>query len=380
MVDIRTRDVFATMRPDLMLVEERLEAAVRIDYPIVAELILGLVRAGGKRLRPLILLLVGRAYGDDRQNLVTAGAGVELLHTASLVHDDTVDRAGMRRGRPTLNSQLPSGAVILLGDFIFAQSAMLAAATNSPRVVGIFASTLADICDGQLREMFVAHRLDQTREEYERRIFGKTASLFAGSAEMGAIIGNAPETGVQAMRQYGTDIGMAFQIVDDVLDLREGTSQLGKPAGHDLTQGTVTLPTIIYASGLTNPSKARTRLDDVVSGESDRPEDVGRVVEEIRASGALEAAMREAERYAARSKSDAAAAPDPETREMLEEIADVVCDRSAYDGPYIATSPVSYMRPKMLSQYRPCGATVSRSASSCPGISGVIRMVASLCD
>ena len=252
MVDIRTRDVFATMRPDLLLVQSRLEEAVRIDYPGVADLVLGLVRAGGKRLRPLILLLAGRAFtGMIETRLVTAGAGVELLHTASLVHDDTVDRAGMRRGRPTLNSVLPSGAVILLGDFLFAQSAMLAAATNSPRVVSIFASTLADICDGQLREMFFAHRLDQSREEYERRIFGKTASLFAGSAEMGAIIGNAPENAVQALRQYGSDVGMAFQIVDDVLDLREGASQLGKPAGHDLTQGTVTLPTIIYASGLT---------------------------------------------------------------------------------------------------------------------------------
>src|SRR5215217_899621 len=197
MVDIRTRDVFATMRPDLQLVQARLEEAVRIDYPGVDDLVLDLVRAGGKRLRPLILLLAGRAFTDNRETLVTAGAGVELLHTASLVHD-TVDRAGMRRGRPTLNSVLPSGAVILLGDFLFAQSAMLAAATNSPRVVSIFASTLADICDGQLREMFVAHRLDQSREEYERRIFGKTASLFAGSAEMGAVIGNAPESAVQA--------------------------------------------------------------------------------------------------------------------------------------------------------------------------------------
>ena len=328
-MDIRTRDVFATMRPDLLLVEERLEKAARIDYPVVTDLILGLVRAGGKRLRPLVLLLAGRAYGNDRDNLVTAGAGVELLHTASLVHDDTVDRAGMRRGRPTLNSVLPSGAVILLGDFLFAQSAMLAAATNSPRVVAIFASTLADICDGQLREMFFAHRLDQTREEYERRIFGKTASLFAGSAEMGAIIGNAPESHVQELRQYGSDVGMAFQIVDDVLDLREGSGQLGKPAGHDLTQGTVTLPTIIYASGLTGSSAARTRLEDVVSGEIDEPAEVQRVVEEIRTSGALGEAMREAELFAARSKAHAATTPDPETREMLEEIADVVCERSS---------------------------------------------------
>jgi len=329
MVDIRTRGVFDTMRPELVLVQSRLEEAVRIDYPGVADLILGLVRAGGKRLRPLILLLAGRAYDHDRDTLVTAGAGVELLHTASLVHDDTLDRAGLRRGRPTLNSVLPSGAVILLGDFLFAQSAMLAAATNSPRVVGIFASTLADICDGQLREMFFAHRLDQSREEYERRIFGKTASLFAGSAEMGAILGDAPETAVQALRQYGSDVGMAFQIVDDVLDLREGASQLGKPASQDLAQGTVTLPTIIYASGLTQGSEAATRLDAVVSGEIVEPSEVDRAVEEIRGSGALEAAMGEAIRFATRSKTHVAAASDPKTRDMLEQIADIVCERSA---------------------------------------------------
>jgi geranylgeranyl pyrophosphate synthase len=329
MVDIRTRDVFATMRPDLLLVQSRLEEAVRIDYPGLTDLILDLVRAGGKRLRPLVLLLAGRAYGYERDTLVTAGAGVELLHTASLVHDDTVDRAGMRRGRPTLNSVLPSGAVILLGDFLFAQSAMLAAATNSPRVVSIFASTLADICDGQLREMFFAHRLDQSREEYERRIFGKTASLFAGSAEMGAVIGNAPESAVQALRRYGSDVGMAFQIVDDVLDLREGAIQLGKPAGHDLTQGTVTLPTIIYASNLTDTSDAAARLQSVVSGELDEPSEVARVVEEIRVSGALEVAMDEALEFAARSKTHVADAPDPEVRDMLEEVADVVCERSA---------------------------------------------------
>jgi geranylgeranyl pyrophosphate synthase len=329
MVDIRTRSVFDTMRPDLLLVQSRLEEAAQIDYPGVAELILGLLRAGGKRLRPLILLLAGRAFENDRDTLVTAGAGVELLHTASLVHDDTLDRAGMRRGRPTLNSILPSGAVILLGDYLFAQSAMLAAATNSPRVVSIFASTLADICDGQLREILFAHRLDQSLEEYERRIFGKTASLFAGSAEMGAIIGNAPDPAVQALRQYGSDVGMAFQIVDDVLDLREGSNQLGKPAGHDLTQGTVTLPTIMYASGLTEASDAATRLEAVVSGEIDEPAELNRVVEEIRGSGALEAAMDAAIEFAARSKTHLAAAPDLETRDMLEQVANVVCERSS---------------------------------------------------
>jgi geranylgeranyl pyrophosphate synthase len=276
-----------------------------------------------------VLLLAGRSYAYDLDTLVTAAAGVELLHTASLVHDDTVDRAALRRGRPTLNSVLSSGAVILLGDYLFAQSAMLAAATGSPRVVSIFASTLADICDGQLQEMFNAHRLDQTRAEYERRIFGKTASLFAGAAEMGALIGQAPEPDVRALRQYGADVGMAFQIVDDVLDLREGTQQLGKPAGHDLTQGTVTLPTMIYASGLTGASDAMTRLAGIVSGELDEPAEVERVVREIRVSGALETALAEAEDYAERAKSHALTVPDAETRAMLDEVADLACARSA---------------------------------------------------
>jgi geranylgeranyl pyrophosphate synthase len=328
MVNIRTRDVFAAMRPDLQLVEARLEEAARVDFPGVAELVLGLVRSGGKRLRPLILLLAARSFDFDRDPLITAGAGVELLHTASLVHDDTVDRAALRRGRPTLNSVLSSGAVILLGDYLFAQSAMLAAATERPRVVSIFASTLADICDGQLREMFDAHRLDQSQQEYEKRIFGKTASLFAGAAEMGAIISSAPEHAVDALRRYGSDVGMAFQIVDDVLDFREGTQQLGKPAGHDLTQGTVTLPAIIYATGVNESSQAMQRLQGVVSGDRDDPDEIAEVVQDIRDSGALDAAMHEARQFASRAKLHAAVAPDIETREMLEEIADFVCERS----------------------------------------------------
>ncbi len=326
---LRTRDVFATMRPDLLRVEARVEQAAEVHYPLVSTLVLDLVRAGGKRLRPLVLLLAGRSYRYDLEALVTAAAGVELLHTASLVHDDTVDRAALRRGKPTLNSVLSSGAVILVGDYLFAQSAILAAATQNPRVVAVFAAALGDICDGQLREMFDAHRLDQTREEYERRIYGKTASLFAGAAEMGAILGGAGEADVQAMRAYGSSLGMAFQIVDDVLDLREGTQGLGKPAGQDLRQGTVTLPTMLYAAGLPPGSPEADRLRIVVAGELDGEDDIKRVVADIRASGALGAAMAAARDFADRAKSHLGSVPDLETREMLEEIAELVLDRSA---------------------------------------------------
>jgi geranylgeranyl pyrophosphate synthase len=326
---IQTADVFAALRPELDRVEARLLEAASIDFPLVSEMVRDLVRAGGKRLRPLVLLLAGRAYGDDLDALVTAAAGVELLHTASLIHDDSIDRAALRRGKPTLNTVLSSGGVILIGDFLFAQSAILAAATNDPRVVAIFAATLADICDGQLREMFEAHRLEQRQADYERRIYGKTAALFAGSAEMGAVIGGAPEAEIQALRAFGADFGMAFQIVDDVLDLREETSRLGKPAGHDLRQGTVTLPVMLYAAALANDSPERARLSAVVAGELDDEASISAVVAAVRRSGAIERALEVADGFVRRAKDRVGVVPDPETVKLLREVADMALARTS---------------------------------------------------
>lgn len=326
---LQRTDVFGTMRADLDRVNARVARAAEVSYPVVADLLSDIVQAGGKRLRPLLLLLAGRAYDYEvnLDRLITAAAGVELLHTASLIHDDTVDRAALRRGKPTLNSMLSSGAVILIGDYLFAQSAMLAAATDSTRVVSVFASTLGDICDGQLMEIFDAQRLDQTREEYERRIYGKTASLFAGSAEMGAILGHAPESQIQALRRYGADLGTAFQIVDDILDLTGGTQELGKPAGNDLRQGTVTLPTIFYLGGCPESSPEWQEIDAIVKGHAADNGAVDAAIRSIRASGAIEQAISVAEEHVARAKSAISIVPDAETRDLLTELADLAVHR-----------------------------------------------------
>lgn len=180
--------------------------------------------------------------------------------------------------------------------------------------------------------MFFAHRLDQSRDEYEKRIYGKTAALFAGSAEMGALLGGAPEPHVQALRSYGADLGMAFQIVDDVLDLREGTQRLGKPAGNDLRQGTVTLPTMLYAARLSDVDGAAARLRSVVAGEDDGDnggEMLGQVVAEIRASGVLEEATMAAIAFADQAKRHAEIVPDLETRDMLIDVAEMAWARRA---------------------------------------------------
>ena len=187
----RSSELITLMTADLEAVSNRVLEVTELSYPVASSVIREIVLAGGKRLRPMLVLLAGRpfAYEANFDELITAAAGVELLHVASLVHDDTIDRAALRRGKPTLNSVMSVGGTILVGDFLFAQSAMLAARTGDVRVVSVFAATLGDLCDGQLNELFDAHRLDQDIDTYMRRISGKTASLYSGAAEMGAILG-----------------------------------------------------------------------------------------------------------------------------------------------------------------------------------------------
>ncbi|RIK43912.1 MAG: polyprenyl synthetase family protein [Chloroflexi bacterium] len=313
-----------SLQEDLARVDARVRRAAEVEYPVLGEILSAIVSSGGKRLRPVLLLLAARAYDYDIEPLIPAAAGVEMLHTASLVHDDTIDRALLRRGQPTLNSVFNSGTVILIGDYLFAQSAILAAETMNPRVVSVFASTLADICDGQLREIFTAHRIDQTREDYERRIYGKTASLFAGAAEMGALIGNADESAVTALRAFGADVGMAFQIVDDVLDLQASTDTIGKPANLDLRQGTVTLPTMLYLSRVNGDDS---HVQRVVDGNGVTDEEYSRVATLIQESGAIEEAMDAARSYVDRAVARLSIIPDREVQQQLEAFANLALHR-----------------------------------------------------
>lgn len=310
-----TINAYEYMAPDMARVDETVLRAATVDFPIVSALIRDIVSAGGKRLRPLLLLLSARAFDRDMERAIVAAAGVELLHTASLVHDDSIDKSSLRRGHPTLNTQVSSGAVILIGDYLFAQSAILAAASNSPRVVKIFATSLAEICDGQIRETLDAHRLNQTREDYNRRIYGKTAALFAGATEMGAVIGNAAEPHVQALRSFGSNLGMAFQVMDDILDLREGTQVLGKPAGNDLRQGVITLPVMLYLNQTTAVNRAI--LESVVVGDEFDDTVIDSLVEDIRLSGVLALAELEADHYLDQAETALDSVDDLETRDLL---------------------------------------------------------------
>lgn len=319
------------MRGDLQRVTDRVVESARVPYPQISPILEEIVRSGGKRLRPLLVLLAARGWKYDEQfeTLVRAAAGVELLHTASLVHDDAVDHSAVRRGKPTLNSQIDTAAVILVGDYLFAQSAILAASTNNPRVVSVFSNSLGDICDGQLMEMMDARDPGQTERQYLARIYGKTASLFGCAAETGAIIAEAPEEAVTSLRGYGDDLGIAFQIMDDILDFTGGSAELGKPAGHDLLQSTITLPVIYYLQMVERDGPDWNDVQSIVDRSRTDQAFVDTVIGRIRDSGAIEQSIASATASIDRAKERLSVVPDETSREMLIELADQAVRRSS---------------------------------------------------
>ncbi len=258
------------------------------------------------------------------QRVLPLAAATETLHTATLVHDDVVDGALLRRGIPTLNASWSRGATILAGDYLFAHSADLAAQSGNLRVIHIFSRTLMTICDGELRQLFSTLNWRQPKEEYYQRIFAKTASLFQAAAEGGAVLSGAPEEHIQALRSYGYHFGMAFQIVDDILDFIGDESVMGKPVGSDLRQGTVTLPVFYFLQQDARASELIQLLERV---RTNGGEGIQEAVTLIRESDAIEAAKEEARQFVAQAQQDLEILPDVPARAALRELADFVVER-----------------------------------------------------
>jgi geranylgeranyl pyrophosphate synthase len=260
--------------------------------------------------------------GAPEEKLITLGASVELLHTATLVHDDLIDGALLRRGMPTLNARWSPSATVLTGDFLFARAAKLAAETNHLPLMKLFAETLATIVNGELTQMFSARGVID-RANYYQRIYAKTASLFEMAALAATMVATEDEELRASMKSFGYEVGMAFQIVDDILDFTGEESAVGKPIGSDLLNGLVTLPAIFFAEA--NPND-----EDVLSlpqGGWKDTERVQRLVDNIRQSEAIQQSMdeaRQAIRRALKSLSDAPLSPE---REALENLAKFIIDR-----------------------------------------------------
>jgi geranylgeranyl pyrophosphate synthase len=230
--------IFDSIKDVLSRVEARLREKPRLEYDVLSIAIEHLLSSGGKRIRPALVIFSSRLYSPAvTPEAVSLAAAVEMLHTASLVHDDLIDGSLLRRGIPTLNAEWTPGATILTGDYIFAHAADLAAQAGSLRVMRLFAETLMIICSGELKQQFSDLDTRARREDYFARIYAKTASLISLSTEAAGVLAGASEEQVTALREYGYNLGMAFQVVDDVLDFVGDESRLGKPVGIDLRQG-----------------------------------------------------------------------------------------------------------------------------------------------
>jgi len=215
------------------------------EEPLLVEQLDHVFQSTGKRLRPAIALLSAGFHPNDGRAVEIMAAAVELLHVATLVHDDTVDKADTRRGRPTVSSLWGPNAAVLIGDYIFATSATFVCDTGNLRVIKRFAETIMELSRGELEESAKVYSPAQEMDSYLDRIYKKTASLFATASEAGAILSGAPEDVVVVLRDYGYNVGMAHQIVDDILDLEGDPEEFGKPVGQDLAHGILTMPSLI---------------------------------------------------------------------------------------------------------------------------------------
>jgi geranylgeranyl pyrophosphate synthase len=306
----------------IKLVEERMLSQADGHHTAVVAALHHLLSSGGKRIRVVVTLLTGKMLGADTDKLVTLAAAIESLHTATLVHDDLIDGALIRRGIPTLNAQWSPAATVLTGDFIFSKAAKLAADTGSVDVMRIFAETLASIVNGEITQLF-SSRWVANREDYYRRIYAKTASLFETSARTAAILSNASDDIVTATKQYGYNIGMAFQIIDDILDFTSEQTTMGKPVASDLRQGLITLPVLYYLENHTDDVDMKNILESNFCDE----DCLGRLLTSIRESGAIEMSHKEARQYVQKGLDVLVNLPKSPERKALEELGVYIIDR-----------------------------------------------------
>ena len=304
------------LRNELQAVRDTmLEVRQQLPDP-VAPALAALINGGGKRLRPALTLLSAYMFGADMQYAVPVAAAIEMLHTATLIHDDLIDNAMVRRGTQTLNANWTSAATVLTGDVAFAWAAKLATRCQNIRVVQRFSETLAIICNGELSQMFTDKGRLSTEAAYYSRIFAKTASLFALATEAGAILALQSEEDIARLNLFGKLLGEAFQIVDDVLDFMGDETTLGKPVGSDLRQGIVTLPVLHYSQQ--HPDDAR------IQAVFNLPRDeaaIQSLVADLRRSDAADWAMQQAKTRADEAHALLTVYPATPYRGAIEEIA-----------------------------------------------------------
>ena len=320
-----TKDIFHWIEPELALLEKTLGETLVSTAPLISEVGAHLVRSGGKRLRPALYLLAAKSCGGFDENKATPlAAAIELIHMASLVHDDVIDQAQTRRGTVTANAKWGNQVAVLTGDHMFAQAFALVSNKGYSEDVGErLAALVQGLCAGEILQDSALYTADHNLEEYERRIAMKTADFLAICCELGGMVGGAPTEVCEGLKAYGKAIGMAFQITDDLLDVMGDEERIGKPAGNDIRQGVVTLPVICALE--TSPD--RDELRAIVTDREMTDDMVVRAIDIVRASDGVMKARKRADKYLEEARHVLPEAVDGEARTAFLEAAAYIGQR-----------------------------------------------------
>lgn len=316
-------DLFDDVRPDLERVEQELYQRLHSERGFLRELATHLVRGGGKRLRPALVLQTARVRDYRPERVIPVAAAVEMIHMATLIHDDVVDGSDLRRGLPTVNAKWGSGVSVLLGDYLFARAFSMLAETGSNEVVQIMADVVFLMSEGELENTVEVFDTERGEEHYLDHIDKKTAVFIGECCRLGGLLGGADQAAVEALHRYGRSIGMAFQIVDDILDFSGSARELGKPPGTDLQSGVITLP-VLYA--LRKEPQGSELRELIEARFSDGPT-LERAVALVRASGALEESYQVAMAYVDEAQRMLEHLPPGAVRDRLRQIAEFVASR-----------------------------------------------------
>lgn len=321
-----SKAIFGLIQEELKLLEEELITATVSDKDIINEIASHVIRAGGKRLRPALSLLsarAGRNYSFEK--ILPLAASLELIHTATLAHDDVIDGAGTRRGVVTLNAKWSNQVAILGGDYLFARAFAIVAKENyDPYVNYRISELIANLCEGEILQDHAAHVPLKDYDVYYDRIKRKTADFLEIAAELGGFVSGVTKEEQAGLKNFGHAIGMAFQVTDDVLDLSKTEEELGKPAAHDLVCGIVTLP-VIYALKM---SERAGELAAIITDEHMTLEMEERAIEIVMESGGIDFAKGEAKRFIDEAKRSIPATIPQEVRESFFEVADFIATRN----------------------------------------------------
>jgi octaprenyl-diphosphate synthase len=296
-VQLTAKRIFDSISPELKLVEEEFERQARSNIQVIAYIGDYLRRSGGKRVRPALTILSNYAVGGDGSNYssIRMATVMEFLHTATLVHDDVIDKAETRRNRPSINSEFGNQTAVLMGDWLYMSAFETSLAERSLPILDILTAVTRKMTEGELLQLTLLGRTDISEEQYFDVIARKTAYLFSACCEIGAVLGGADARTQNMLRDYGMNLGIAFQLVDDLLDFTGSEEVLGKPAGADLLEGKVALPLIFL---LQREPSLRAAVQTVISEASYESVSRGLLLEALEKTGAMQLALERAIEYA----------------------------------------------------------------------------------